>query len=424
MKKKPTHSWDIIIVCLMLLWYGHPLTSLFPILLRINSLSFNLGLKLLFLVLCVISLYKNRKFLFIRKNYVLWLGLGFMTIYSIRLYYDLLIRVDAPVGFDPTKAVLYGFLFCLFPFIFSAVSIKSWNIERFNKLAFYVLFINNITLLIELLYMFGSIGSIMESAQYARMSLGVSDTDLYVIDPIRMSSFGQVLASISLFNILTIKTKRYIYVIGFLLGGTILLLGASRGPLLAFLLLSLLTVFIVFRNLIYKLTYGKLLKLFGTIAIGFLVIILGNFEKIGLNSENFNIFKRFERFFKDRGKGVKEARDYEWESAWQQFLDSPIYGEAWLNRFDNYYPHNIYLEVLMATGLLGGIFFFPLLILLMYKFFSFYINARIEYSILFILAFTATMFHFLSGGLYLATSFWIFVFPFAILSMRKPTSPV
>jgi hypothetical protein len=61
-KKSLSPNWDILIVCLLLLWYGHPLTSLIPILLGVPSLSFNFGLKVLFLLLCFVPIYKNRRY--------------------------------------------------------------------------------------------------------------------------------------------------------------------------------------------------------------------------------------------------------------------------------------------------------------------------------------------------------------------------
>ena len=43
--------------------------------------------------------------------------------------------------------------------------------------------------------------------------------------------------------------------------------------------------------------------------------------------------------------------------AWQQFLDDPLMGRYVTEQITSFYPHNIYLESLMAVGLLGSILF-------------------------------------------------------------------
>lgn len=44
--------------------------------------------------------------------------------------------------------------------------------------------------------------------------------------------------------------------------------------------------------------------------------------------------------------------------AWQQFMDNPVFGRYILESFTGYYPHNIYLESLMAVGFIGAAPFF------------------------------------------------------------------
>ena len=46
------------------------------------------------------------------------------------------------------------------------------------------------------------------------------------------------------------------------------------------------------------------------------------------------------------------------QGAYQQFLDDPLFGRYVNEHLTNYYPHNIYLESLMAVGLLGSAPFF------------------------------------------------------------------
>lgn len=50
-------------------------------------------------------------------------------------------------------------------------------------------------------------------------------------------------------------------------------------------------------------------------------------------------------------------RQLQWEQAWRQFLEDPIIGRYFFETIFFYYPHNIFLELLMALGLVGGVLF-------------------------------------------------------------------
>ena len=67
-------------------------------------------------------------------------------------------------------------------------------------------------------------------------------------------------------------------------------------------------------------------------------------------------------FMLRRLQGLSDGRDISarshfeaWQGAWQQFLDDPLFGRYAIELSKGTYPHNIYLESLMAVGLLGSI---------------------------------------------------------------------
>ena len=56
--------------------------------------------------------------------------------------------------------------------------------------------------------------------------------------------------------------------------------------------------------------------------------------------------------------GEKEERNYSIEYAWQDFKNNPVIGSQYVGTYDNFYPHNIIIEVFMATGIIGAFCFF------------------------------------------------------------------
>jgi O-antigen ligase len=94
--------------------------------------------------------------------------------------------------------------------------------------------------------------------------------------------------------------------------------------------------------------------------------------------------------------------------AWDQFLTSPLMGDGIEERNTGFYPHNVILEALMTTGLIGAIPFVLLLIkathaswTIMRKHEEFIWLALIQVQYLIAAQ--------LSGAIYQATSLWVSV---------------
>ena len=50
-----------------------------------------------------------------------------------------------------------------------------------------------------------------------------------------------------------------------------------------------------------------------------------------------------------------EGREVSFDTAWQQFKDNPLLGNSFFIEGTGEYPHNLVLEALMSTGIVGGI---------------------------------------------------------------------
>ena len=135
------------------------------------------------------------------------------------------------------------------------------------------------------------------------------------------------------------------------------------------------------------------------------MVFLQNFK-----IEELNIFIRLNEFFNNSIVGnVKEDRDYQWESAIAQFVDSPFLGDQFVNNFDNSYAHNLFLDVIMSVGFIGFVPFMMMFVYLIAKI-RFSINRLMEnpyfffFSILFIAEFLLGL---TSGGTFVAINFWL-----------------
>jgi O-antigen ligase len=139
------------------------------------------------------------------------------------------------------------------------------------------------------------------------------------------------------------------------------------------------------------------------------LVMLGSFFMISNNTEDIQMLSRFSGMYEERLNNIKEDRDYEWESAFNQFLDSPLLGDAFVTDYDKSYCHNILLDVMMSTGLLGGVLFSIFFNFLIVK--LNYLVKRvtahpllIAYVILFLTALLGSIF---SGGLFNIYPFWL-----------------
>jgi O-antigen ligase len=197
-----------------------------------------------------------------------------------------------------------------------------------------------------------------------------------------------------------------LYAVGIGLGIVNLLLGASRGPFIVFVLLLLLVIYYYITHEQNKLRLS--MRIISVSIIGF--ILVSRYVIPFISKTEIFLFSRLEAFFEGRGKGRKEVRDYAFEGAWNDFLSSPIIGRQYVGTYDNFYPHNIPLEVLMATGVIGFVIFSLILMIYLFSFIRL-IGKEKESSIFIILIVGATSFlaGLTSGSIFFTPNFWIFI---------------
>ncbi|HHQ2480332.1 TPA: O-antigen ligase family protein [Bacillus cereus] len=150
--------------------------------------------------------------------------------------------------------------------------------------------------------------------------------------------------------------------IGLLLSITTILLTFSRGALVTFLLLIVLSV-------VLKDSLGKIKFVLG-LTIIYVVVSLCINQYTGIVLEEM-IIERFSTFSEDRGSGRLDL----WEQGLQLFKENALLGIGSYN-FSMYhlflygsqmYVHNTFLEVLSETGILGTCFYALSILLLLFK---------------------------------------------------------
>lgn len=157
----------------------------------------------------------------------------------------------------------------------------------------------------------------------------------YKLNPISLS----IAAGISIFLFLFAINSRWLKAL-FVTSSLVLIISSgSRGPVLG--LLVVLLVYLLFDS-------RRSLKL------GLITLVSATFIALAYwASELFEAYVIMERFdlSSDKGSMSINIRVNQYESAFNIFLDNFLFGGSLTENYENMYPHNIILEILMSGGL-------------------------------------------------------------------------
>jgi O-antigen ligase len=270
----------------------------------------------------------------------IWVLLIFSLLYFVRIFIE--VATNAPETYQsPIEFILYYFSFFLFPALVLS-SIDSHDIE-WDKLLRDLLYISWL-FLIPVLFFYGLfLGKIQRSEEVIQFG-GVW------VNPL-MLSYSAAFVVVFLLSNQRINSK---YRIGiahcaliFLAALVPLILGSSRGSML-----GLLGVLVV-----YSISSGGFAKKVISISIFlcFLVLLLAvsSFFELG------PLFRLVETLSGESSEG-QNARLVRWSQGFQQFSQSPVFGDALVLHASNNYPHNIFVEILISTGAFGMLVFLSL----------------------------------------------------------------
>ncbi len=399
----------ISIFILHFLVLGYPIQSFLPFVLSVDSNPINVGFRMFFLavsiLLVLVSLLKDD---FKKINVGFFFFISFWVLYGSRLIYDLEVQNLRYLDTDPFFVYSFAFGVCLISSL--AVFKTSKYIDHIAsvRLAFWILLISNICLLYAVLS-FGNWNFAQILLSRATVSVEIGRKTLSIVNPITIGFHGMVLAGLAVHNLsfpyYAQRKFKWIVYFAILLGLANLILGASRGPILSFVIILLFEAYLVFQKRRVKSTF--ILKIMTLSAI--IIISVFSVIKSKVKAGDVELINRLSQTAESRQKKQKEERYYEWASAWKQFKDNPVIGDAFVTTYDKSYSHNLFLDVLMSTGLVGMSFFMGMLYFIFDKIMWATKHIRrlphfSAYTFLFLAQFLLGM---TSGGLFLSIGFWL-----------------
>jgi hypothetical protein len=331
-----------------------------------------------------------------------WSLILFWIFYSARILFDL----NRGIRFgDYPNSYIYGFTFgnILLPVFAIVFWAKHIDIKKMPTILLFFFLIINVSMT----------SIITQQAEGFNATLFLTRNEVIsesnqggtTLNPITIAYYGELLLLVALYH-LVFKTGKFtiISLLGIALGTSCLFLGASRGP---FLSSALCLIFILMYT--YQISKERtVLTLKIATLFTFLFVIWSQTIGKSFSLDDFYIFSRLTETVETTQSGGEEYRNLGFASAWQDFLDSPIIGKQFVGTFDNFYPHNIVLELFMATGVIGALifigFFYKITINL------FHIFTRKDYNNFFILMIYMPIFmsNLTSGCLFMGIEFWLF----------------
>lgn len=405
----------LILICLLV--FGFPITSSIPVVLGVNSTPINIGLKFVYLLLAcylfVGGVLHNPK---ARLPNGIWLIIGFWIIYSARLLYDTQV-VGLKFATTSFKFFSVAFGSCFFSAVAVGLTARFISLRKARNAILYTLILSNISIVAVVYSIYDTLNPI-EIAARVKFIVELGDgTEIQILNPILISFYGELLLISGL--------AKYLYSSGTLvkkigiasticLGLFTLIIGASKGPLLA---ATLLVLFQFVAYFIYARKTREFLLKLAIIPLGVL-LAFRSFVLSKIEWERLTIVRRLIGFAENQQSGEKEVRDFQWASAWQQFLEHPVIGDRFLDRATGYYPHNVYLESLMATGVVGSLLFFSLIIYALYRVFLQVVSRQdtVVYASLLLAILLANL---TSGSLFGSIPLWIMLAAYLAMDFNR-----
>jgi O-antigen ligase len=322
---------------------GYPLVSSLPFLLDLDSRVTSIPYRAVVLALSLIIIACQLKTgISSRSSSIFYLFWVFWLIYFVRLLFDTII-IPITLYKSSGEYLLFAIGVTFIPMVAFYFVTKITNLKLALHLTIIILTMAAILCLMQIRneYLAGN-------NYYFLTKRFATET----LNPVSLGHVGGSLGILSLFTLLREKSIVYklLYCGLFIFGVFILVITASKGPILAFLFVVAVMFIINFKK---RITLSDIiLGVFIIAAVCFVTFFVQ--DKLG-----FGVISRFLPENEDRSVS---SRLVMMGDAWSQFLDNPVLGSAMLELNSGSYPHNIIIESFMATGLYGGVVFAALMV--------------------------------------------------------------
>lgn len=353
LKKYKIDFWFLVFVLV-----GYIVASAFAIPFGIeNSRIFAVPYRIivfLWSLLIIIKNYTNKKFfnISVLSLFIFWL------LYTIKAYYSFTTDLyTTEFLLKSNELFVRIFLIILIP------SLAILTID-FKKLDLVCLAKNIFLILVSILSVNFIYGMFMQKANFEFKFI----FSMYYIS---YGHIGASLSIISLYFLLFNKTAfpKLLLIYGFLLGFITIVVGTARSPILA--------LFIVVGYLM-TVKRNKRLLLYCLLLMIIFIISIFLYKKF-----EFTGIKFADRTYKWIFEGDNSLRTPLFKKALEIFYNKPIIGGRILYE-DGFYPHNIFLELLMSTGIFGFIIYYIKFLPVIQKIKSFFKTSNNNTHILFL----------------------------------------
>lgn len=328
-------------------------------------------------IITVVALFLLTLKIFSRKfskldSLVFFNIIGFSLLYLIKIF----TVSTSDLLYDKYQYIFYFVSYCFLPFIFFSLT----KIERIYNNFFNWIQNSNFLFLILAIIFYGKY--LLQGV--GRLNSSTIGTGEEVISPLVLSYVSSLAISLAFVNIFLRGYRRLYNCLILILAVPSFLLGASRGSLLVLFFTAFILMFFVNFKTRIKFIIGGILF---SLILYFISITTSSF-----------IFTRFFNISDDVSANSDSAvRLLMWEESLNEFNSNMLFGGV--IEINKIYPHNIYIESLMATGLIGFICIVFSILLVTLKLFTL-IKLDKKYVLLAVLFLNSIVQYFFSGALY------------------------
>lgn len=330
-------SRNIVAIVSFFSFSGYYLGLSFFFILNKISLTryYTIPLRVFLIALMAYGMYRNRDI--INKTYITPIFFIFSVFYILKVMYT------ENMGFQMTRPwfeyVFYYLSYSFFPFLF----FSSINFKKYKKLIIDILILSGFIFGVASIYMFKGV---LLSGGIGRISLLTYETGDSIISPLALAYSGSLTIILCTYKLIyEVNSRIYtVYILLTMLTSFILFfLGSTRGSLVTILLC--LFVFLYFGN-----NKNKLKVIFYFILS--IPLLFYGVQKTGSAI--------IERSMSTVETGDSSGRETLWNDAINEFTNNPILGGR--IEISGVYPHNLFIEILMATGIVGFLIFMIFLV--------------------------------------------------------------
>lgn len=306
------------------------------------SRYYSVPIRVILSILVIYFLITNYKI--IKYNNSIKFLFVFIIIYVLKILYTENLNWNTMLNWY--EYILFFFSFSILPYLFY----QSIDILKYKKQILYSFISSGLLLSLITLYNYKNV---VFSGNIGRISEISLDSDEEVISPLALAYSGTLTIVIILYMILLEKSINSMWIsvmnkLTILLSFILVLLGSTRGAIVAFFLSLLLILY-------YSNTKKKII-IFISILISVPLIIF----MIELTGSS--IIKRTSNTI---DTGDVSGREKLWSDAWIEFLNNPIIGGR--IEVSDSYPHNFFIELFMSTGMIGTFIFIIFIIMNLIK---------------------------------------------------------